>query len=38
MSRKAILGEVEHWVTKHPNGADILAEFHSLATPEPAAA
>lgn len=31
VSRKAILGEVEHWVGTRPNGADILAEFHSLA-------
>jgi hypothetical protein len=38
VGRKAILGEVEHWAGKRPNGPDILAEFHSLATPEPAAA
>jgi hypothetical protein len=30
--RKAILGEVEHWCRKRPNGEDILAEFHSLGT------
>lgn len=29
--RKAILGEVEHWCRQHPNGEDLLAEFHSLA-------
>ena len=32
-SQAAILGEVEHWCAKRPNGADILAEFHHLATP-----
>jgi hypothetical protein len=31
-SRKAILGEVEHWCRQRPNGEDILAEFHSLAS------
>jgi hypothetical protein len=31
--RKAILGEVEHWCNRHDDGADILAEFHALATP-----
>jgi hypothetical protein len=30
--RKAIRGELEHWVLKHPNGKDILAEFDSLST------
>jgi hypothetical protein len=30
--RKAILGEVEHWCRKRPNGEDIIAEFHSLAS------
>jgi hypothetical protein len=35
-TRKAVLGEVEHWCLKHPNGADILAQFHSLATAEAA--
>ena len=31
-TRKAVLGEVEHWCLQHDGGADILAEFHSLAT------
>ncbi len=29
MTRKAVLGEVEHWIGKHANGKDLLAEFHS---------
>ena len=33
-TRKAVLGEVEHWCLQHDDGADILAEFHSLATPD----
>jgi hypothetical protein len=37
-NRKAILGEVEHWCLRHEGGADILAEFHSLASPEAEAA
>ena len=37
-SRAAILGEVEHWCLQRPNGQDVLAEFHALATPEPEAA
>ena len=37
-TRKAVLGEVEHWCLQHDGGADILAEFHSLATPTDAAA
>jgi hypothetical protein len=28
--RRAALGEVEFWCARHRNGADILAEFHSL--------
>jgi len=36
--RKAIRGEVEHWVLQHPNGKDILAEFDSLAAADEAAA
>jgi hypothetical protein len=28
--RRAALSEVEHWCARLPNGADILAEFHSL--------
>jgi hypothetical protein len=31
-TRKAVIGEVEHWCLQHDGGADILAEFHSLAT------
>ncbi|MBA2282079.1 MAG: hypothetical protein M3527_06485 [Actinomycetota bacterium] len=38
VTRKAILGEVEHWVLKRPNGTDLLAEFHSLATTDEAGA
>jgi len=30
--RKAIRGELEHWVLQHPNGKDLLAEFESLGT------
>jgi len=29
-TRRAVLGEVEHWCRKRPNGDDILAEFHAL--------
>ena len=29
-NRKAILGEVEHWCRRRPNGDDLVAEFHSL--------
>jgi hypothetical protein len=35
-TRAAVLGEVEHWCGQRPNGADILAEFHSLGDPEAA--
>ena len=31
-TRKAVLGEVEHWCLQRPNGADLMAEFHHLAT------
>ena len=34
---KLALGEVEHALDGHPRRADLLAEFHSLATPEVAA-
>jgi hypothetical protein len=34
---KLALGEVEHALDGHPGRADLLAEFHSLATPEVAA-
>jgi hypothetical protein len=37
-TRKAVLGEVEHWCLQHDGGADILAEFHSLADASPEAA
>jgi hypothetical protein len=30
-SRKAVLGEVEHWCRTRPDGEDLLAEFHALA-------
>lgn len=30
-SKRAALGEVEHWCSQHPNGDDLLAEFHALA-------
>jgi hypothetical protein len=36
-TRKAILAEVEHWCEQHPKGADILAEFHRLASVDIAA-
>jgi hypothetical protein len=31
VARRAILGEVEHWVLQRPDGKDILARFHELA-------
>jgi len=37
-TRKAVLGEVEHWCLQRDRGADILAEFHSLASGAEAAA
>ena len=37
-TRKAVLGEVEHGCLQHEGGADVLAEFHSLATAADAAA
>src|SRR5262245_42368631 len=36
-NRAAILGEIEHWCSKRPNGADLLAQFHALGTAEAAA-
>jgi len=36
--RKAIRGEVQHWVLEHANGKDLLAEFDSLASAAEAAA
>ncbi len=38
LARRAILGEVEHWCLQRPNGKDVLAEFHALATHDEAAA
>lgn len=31
--RRAALGEVEHWCAQRRNGADVLAEFHSIGAP-----
>jgi hypothetical protein len=31
-TRQAVLGEVEHWCLRRDGGADILAEFHALAS------
>ena len=31
-TRKAVLGEVEHWCQAREGGADVLAEFYSLAS------
>ena len=31
-TRKAVLGEVEHWCLQHDGGDDVLAEFHALAS------
>jgi hypothetical protein len=36
-TRKAVLGEVEHWCLQRPNGGDILAEFHALGSVDAAA-
>jgi hypothetical protein len=36
--RAAIRGELEHWVLKHANGKDLLAEFYALGSAEDAAA
>jgi hypothetical protein len=30
VTRRAVLGEVEHWCLQRPNGKDILAQFHAL--------
>ena len=32
VTRKAVLGEVEHWTLQRPDGKDVLAEFHALAS------
>jgi len=32
VNRKVAIDEIEHWCRQRPNGADIVAEFHSLAT------
>jgi hypothetical protein len=37
-TRKAVLGEVEHWCLKRSNGTDILAQFHALGDEGTAAA
>jgi hypothetical protein len=37
-TRKAVLGEVEHWCLQRSNGADILAQFHALGDEGTAAA
>jgi hypothetical protein len=37
-SRAAVLGEVEHWCRKRPNGDAIVEGFHELASPEAEAA
>jgi hypothetical protein len=31
-TRKVVADEVEHWCLQRPNGKDLLAEFHALAT------
>lgn len=31
-NRAALAGEVEHWCQQRPNGDDVLAEFHALAS------
>ncbi len=36
-NRAAILGEIEHWCNKRPNGSDLLAQFHALGPVEAAA-
>jgi hypothetical protein len=37
VTRKAAVGEIEHWCTRRSDGADLLAQFHSLGTTEVAA-
>jgi hypothetical protein len=37
-TRKAVLGEVEHWCLQRPNGTDVVAEFHALGDGAEAAA
>lgn len=32
VTRTAVLGEVEHWTLQRPDGKDVLAEFHALAS------
>jgi hypothetical protein len=36
-TRAAIRAEIEHWCNKRPRGADLMAQFNALATPEVAA-
>jgi hypothetical protein len=33
-TRAAVRAEIEHWCNERPHGADIVAEFDSLATPD----
>jgi hypothetical protein len=37
-TRKAVLGEVEHWCLQRPDGKDVLAQFHALGDDAEAAA
>jgi hypothetical protein len=37
-NRAAVVAEVEHWCSTRDGGADVLARFHELATPEADAA
>ena len=37
-NRKAVLGEVELWCNRRPNGKELIEQFHALGTPEDAAA
>jgi hypothetical protein len=36
-TRAAVLAEVEHWCRQRPDGEDVLAEFHHLASVDAAA-
>jgi hypothetical protein len=36
-TRAAVRAEIEHWCNKRPHGADLIAQFNALATPEVAA-
>ncbi len=37
-ARAAVRGELEHWILKHADGKDLLAEFYALGSEEDAAA